>query len=209
MVTPSGLVVLTDRTLSVRPLPETVAAAVRGGAEWVLLRERDLPPSRRTALAAALRAVLPPGRLIVAGPDPLGGNAVHLAERDRSPAESGERPALVGRSCHAPAPGAEGGTSHSDVDYVTVSPVYPTTTKPGYGPALTPAGAAAIAGDRRWLALGGIDTADRARACADAGAAGIAVLGAVMRASDPERVAGALSAAFADARARTGVRSGR
>jgi thiamine monophosphate synthase len=47
-----------------------------------------------------------------------------------------------------------------------------------------------------WLALGGIDSARRVAACAEAGAAGIAVLGAVMRASDPERVARELSTAF-------------
>jgi hypothetical protein len=84
-------------------------------------------------------------------------------------------------------------------DYVTLSPVFPTATKPGYGPALGPAGAARAAGPVRWLALGGIDSPGRAAACAGAGAAGIAVLGAVMRASDPERVARELATAFAAA----------
>jgi thiamine-phosphate pyrophosphorylase len=39
-----------------------------------------------------------------------------------------------------------------------------------------------------WLALGGIDSPDRAAECVAAGAAGVAVMGAVMRAGDPERV---------------------
>ncbi|MDT5031533.1 MAG: thiamine-phosphate pyrophosphorylase, partial [Actinoplanes sp.] len=42
MVTPVGLVVLTDRRLASAPLPAVVRAAVDGGARWVILRERDL-----------------------------------------------------------------------------------------------------------------------------------------------------------------------
>ena len=85
-------------------------------------------------------------------------------------------------------------------DYVTLSPVYSTQTKPGYGPALAPARASALAGEVPWLALGGIDTPVRAAACAAAGARGVAVMGAVMRATDPERVSRELAAAFGEAR---------
>jgi len=191
MVTPGGLVVLTDRRSAAGPLVTVVEAAVRGGAEWVVLRERDLSYASRRALADELRAVLPTGRLIVAGPDPLGGDAVHLAEADPLPAGRALR--TVGRSCHGvPGLSVEG--------YVTLSPIYPTATKPGYGPALGPASAADLAGDVPWLALGGIDSAARAAACATAGSAGIAVLGAVMRSSDPRRMAHELSSAFAAAR---------
>nr|WP_083971714.1 thiamine phosphate synthase [Actinoplanes awajinensis] len=191
MVTPGGLVVLTDRRSAAGPLIEVVAAAVRGGAGWVVLRERDLPYDERAALITALRRVVPSGRLIVAGPDPFGGGAVHLAAADPVPAGV----PLVGRSCH-------GTESMSDVDYVMLSPVYPTATKPGYGPALGPDRAAALAGAVSWLALGGIDSAARAAECAAAGAAGIAVLGAIMRAANPERVARTLAGAFAAARPR-------
>ncbi len=183
MVTPGGLVVLTDRRAARRPLTEVVGAAVRGGAAWVILRERDLPYGERHALADRLRELLPPGRLIVAGPDPLGGDAVHLAAADPLPTAE---MALIGRSCH-------GVPRLSIEDYVTLSPIHPTVTKPGYGPPLGPEGAARLAGDVPWLALGGIDSAARAAACTAAGAAGIAVLGAVMRAADPERVAGELA----------------
>jgi thiamine-phosphate pyrophosphorylase len=187
--TPSGLVVLTDRRLAAGSLPSVVAAAVRGGAAWVILRERDLSYAARSALADELRSVLPPGRLIVAGPDPLGGDAVHLAEADPWPARG---VGLVGRSRHDL-------VSPSEEDYVTLSPIFLTETKPGYGPALGPDEAARLAGPVPWLALGGIDSAARVAACAKAGAAGIAVLGAVMRARDPEQVARELSTAFAAA----------
>ena len=185
--TPSGLVVLTDRRLAGDALPAVVEAAVRGGAAWVILRERDLPYASRRALADELRAVLPPGRLIVAGPDPLGGDAVHLAEADPWPVP---RVGLVGRSRHEM-------VAPSEEDYVTLSPVFLTASKPGYGPALGPVEAGRLAGRVPWLALGGIDSSVRVGACVRAGAAGIAVLGAVMRAGDPEVVARELSTAFA------------
>ena len=188
MVIPSGVVVLTDRRLAARPLTEVVAAAVRGGASWVILRDKDLGYAERRALADSLRAVVPAGRLVVAGPDPLGGDAVHLAATDPVPAGI----SLVGRSCH-------GVPQLSIEDYVTLSPIYLTPTKPGYGPALGPAAAAALAGGVPWLALGGVDAPQRAAACAAAGAAGIAVLGAVMRADDPETVTRALVSGFANA----------
>jgi thiamine-phosphate pyrophosphorylase len=179
VTTPTGVVVLTDRKLATRPLPEVIAAAVAGGSRWVILREADMGYAERRALADTLRALLPPGHLIVAGPDPLGGTAVHLPAT-ASPVTT----ALVGRSCHDSSELAR----LSIEDYVTLSPIHPTTTKPGYGPPLGAAGAAALRSPVPWLALGGIDSADRAAECAAAGAAGVAVLGAVMRADDPAAV---------------------
>lgn len=194
MVRPGGLVVLTDRRSAAGPLVPVVEAAVRGGAGWVILRERDLPYASRHALAEELRAVVPPGRLIVAGPDPLGGDAVHLAESDPLPSVA---VTLVGRSRHATTvesgDGLAGASSHT---YVTLSPIYLTESKPGYGPALGADGAAALAGELHWLALGGIDSEARAAECARAGAAGIAVMGTLMRALDPEWTASALAEAF-------------
>ncbi|GIF19427.1 thiamine monophosphate synthase [Actinoplanes tereljensis] len=191
MVTPSGLVLLTDRRLASGSLLDVVARAVRGGAAWVILRERDLPYAERRALAVSLRELLPPGRLIVAGPDPLGADAVHLAEADPLPVAG---VSLIGRSCHD-VPGL------SIEDYVTLSPIFATSTKPGYGPALGPDDAALLAGEVPWLALGGVDSPERAAACAEAGARGIAVMGAVMRAADPEGVTRTLATAFGAARA--------
>ncbi|WP_433300674.1 thiamine phosphate synthase [Actinoplanes sp. CA-030573] len=230
MVTPSGLVLLTDRRLASGSLIRVVERAVRGGVAWVILRERDLPYAERRTLALRLRDLLPPGRLIVAGPDPLGADAVHLAEADPLPAAD---VALIGRSCHAAprltiglwttarnssypgakvAPPSERGGVSADPrveDYVTLSPVFPTLSKPGYGPALPLPDAAALAGEVPWLALGGIDSPSRAAACAAAGAHGIAVMGALMRADDPERVARELAAAFGAARVARAARDRR
>jgi thiamine monophosphate synthase len=175
------MLVLTDRRQADRPLPEVIAAAVAGGARRVVLREKDLPPARRAELADRLREVLAPvgGTLIVAGPDPLGGRAVHLAVADPQPTGM----TLIGRSCH----GAAEVDRLATEDYATVSPVFATRSKPGYGPPLRPAGLAALVArtGKPLLALGGVSTPDQAAQCRDAGAAGVAVMGALMRSPDP------------------------
>jgi thiamine-phosphate diphosphorylase len=186
-VTLPRLLVLTDRTQCTAPLTATVAAAVDAGARAVVLREKDLTDDERAALAMELRALLAPvgGLLVVAGPRGFAdGDAVHLAARDPFPAS---RPVLVGRSCHD---AAEVATARAEgCDWVMVSPVFPTASKPGYGPALGPAGLAALLGGAPpAYALGGVGPAD-VPACLAAGATGVAVMGPVMR--DP-----ALAAAY-------------
>src|SRR5262249_9525805 len=83
-------------------------------------------------------------------------------------------------------------------DYVTLSPIFPSASKPGYGPALGLEGLAAVAGRSPLpvIALGGI-TGSSARACLSAGAAGIAVMGEVMRAAAPTAVTNELLQAIA------------
>jgi len=74
--------------------------------------------------------------------------------------------------------------------YVTISPVAPTPSKPGYGPPLGVDGvraAVAAAGGTPVYALGGV-TAANARSFCSAGAYGVAVMGAVLRAGDPDAV---------------------
>lgn len=175
------LLVLTDRRQARCPLPEAVAAAVSGGARAVVLREKDLSAAEREALAVRLWQVLEPvaGVLIAASHPVAVATGVHLAAAD-PPA----RAAVVGRSCHGPSDVAA--ATAEGVAYLTVSPVFPTVSKPGYGPPLGLAGLAACC--RRTTvpvyALGGV-TVGNAAACRDAGAAGVAVMGEVMRAEDP------------------------
>ncbi|MEV1146268.1 thiamine phosphate synthase [Micromonospora sp. NPDC049799] len=201
---PSGVVVLTDRRVARRPLVEVVAAAVAGGVRWVVLREKDLPRVERAALAADLRAILAEagGTLVVAGPDPLDSDAVHLPAAGPYPPP---RLGLVGRSCHDEAELARLTTE----DYATLSPVYPTPTKPGYGPPLRPTGLADLirVSPVPVLALGGVESPDQVRECVAAGAVGVAVLGAIMRAGDPAEAAATLRAA-ATVRAATATTEG-
>ncbi|WFE94801.1 thiamine phosphate synthase [Micromonospora sp. WMMD987] len=211
---PSGVLLLTDRRAARTDLVDVVAGAVRGGVRWVVLREKDLPRAERAALAVDLRAVLAGngGTLIVAGPDPLedgpdpledgpdppgpdpggAGGAVHLAAAGPYPPPAVR---LVGRSCHDPAELARLSTEH----YVTLSPVWTTRSKPGYGPPLHPDGLRRLVrlSPVPVLALGGIETPQQVTACVEAGAVGVAVLGAIMRAADPTETAATLTSAFA------------
>jgi thiamine-phosphate diphosphorylase len=220
-----ALLVLTDRHQARRPLPEVIAAAVGGGACAVVLREKDLPRAERAALAADIAPIVhAAGSLLVSAGEPLPGcDGVHLAAGQRLTPSAGT--AIVGQSCHtrseieqaggaassvgaAPSAGASGtapdhmsGSAAGGVDYATVSPVYATSSKPGYGPLLGLHGLAALTAvtELPVYALGGITTPDQASACLEAGATGVAVMGAVMRAADPASVVASLHTALTGA----------
>lgn len=120
---------------------------------------------------------------------------------------SGEQPRIASTDAVRVVPEADLYKCHSVVEvvaaraeqpeFVTLSPVAASLSKPGYGPALGVEGVRAvarIAGGLPVFALGGVD-AGNARSFLDAGAYGVAVMGAVARADDPERaVAGLLEA---------------
>lgn len=189
------LLVVTDRRQAARPLEEMAAAAFAGGCRWLSLREKDLPAAAHRALLSRLLAVAKPWQAVVmvhADPSSARGAGVagvHLP-RGGSPADARAAlgaPALVGVSAHDEAEieraAAEG------ADYVTLSPIFASASKPGYGPALGLQGLARLAEGAAVpvVALGGIGPAEAA-ACIVAGAAGVAVMGAVMRAEDPLRM---------------------
>jgi len=197
---PSPLLVITDR-LQARYSIEVIAEGVgQGGGRWLLLRDKDLEPQQRREVAARLAEIARRHgmHLSVSRDVDLAaeyGASVHLqsaaavgAARQRLGAG-----ALVGVSAHgfddvaaAAAMGA---------DYVTLSPIFLTSSKPGYGPALGVAaiGLAANLGISV-IALGGVTT-DLVGPCLDAGAAGVAVMGEIMRSDNPDRTIRGLLAA--------------
>src|SRR5262249_61276395 len=150
------------------------------GAGSTVLGEKDPPDEERAALAARLYAVLAPvgGRLSLAGRT-AGPDGQHLAAADPWPAAPR---GIVGRSCHNAAElavaAAEGAA------YATLSPVFASASKPGYGPPLGLTRLAELCAGARLpvYALGGVETAEHAARCRGAGAAGVAMMGAVMRA---------------------------
>ena len=192
MLPPPPLLVISDRHQARRPLEEVAAAAFAGGCRWFSLREKDLPAEDRRRLLAALVALGRRfGAVVTAHEDiaaiaAVGGDGIHLPSGG-SPAAARARlgGALIGASAHS----ADEASAllRAGADYVTLSPVFLTLSKPGYGPALGLDGLARIAaqvpGDI--VALGGI-TPENAAACLAAGARGIAVMGEVMRAADPQ-----------------------
>ncbi|CAL8981074.1 Thiamine-phosphate synthase [Rhodoplanes serenus] len=201
------LLLITDRRQAVRPLDAVVDAALAAGARWISIREKDLSKSEQ--LSAAKR-LLPVARrrgavlllhgdaeiAAVAGLDGvhLGAGGDPVAARRRL----GEG-ALIGQSIHAPIEAMR--LDPAVVDYAIAGPAFPTVSKPGYGPALGPAGIAAMVESAAVpvLAIGGV-TAARVPALMAVGAAGVAVMGEVMRAADPAAVVGGLLAALAVAR---------
>ena len=106
--------------------------------------------------------------------------------------------ALLGVSAH------DGGelarAAAAGADYATLSPLFPTASKPG-APALGLEVFARLAADAGLpvLALGGVGPAQVAAAL-DAGAAGVAVRGALNRASDPAAAVAAMRQALEAAR---------
>jgi thiamine-phosphate pyrophosphorylase len=181
-MTLARLLVLTDRhqVPAGRTLADVLAAVADGGATCVLLRESDLPDDERAALAAVAHGR---GLSVIAAHRPVpGGAGVHVRATDPTPA--GGR---WGRSCHDRVEVDQ--AAREGAAWVTLSPFAPTASKPGHGP---PLAASAYAGlPVPTYALGGIGPANAAAARA-AGAHGVAVMGAVMRAPDPAVVVAAL-----------------
>jgi thiamine-phosphate pyrophosphorylase len=191
---PSPLLAVTDRHGHARPLVETVQAILHGGARWIWFRDRDLEPDARRRLGEAVAGRVRSGDgFLTVGGDialarALGADGVHLGGGAGPDEIAAARVALgegtlIGVSAHAPHDAAR--AAAAGADYVTLSPIYATASKPGYGPALGPA---AIAASRSAglpvVALGGIGSGAVA-ACREAGAAGIAIMGGLMRAGDP------------------------
>ena len=186
------LLVISDRGQARCPLQVVAEAAFAGGCRWFSLREKDLPAAERRALLAALVML---GRRYGAsitvhddidGAASAGAAGVHLP-RGSSPESARARlpGGLIGASAHSAEEAAALLTAGAD--YVTVSPIFVTASKPGYGPALGLDGLARVVerASGPVIALGGI-TAQNAARCRAAGAQGIAVMGEVMRSADPQ-----------------------
>jgi thiamine-phosphate pyrophosphorylase len=186
------LLVISDRRQARQPLQQVAEAAFAGGCRWFSLREKDLPPDERRALLGALVTLGRRfGAVVTAHEDieavaAVGADGVHMPTGG-SPAGARARlpGALIGASAHSADEAAA--LLRAGADYVTASPVFVTASKPGYGPALGLDGLARIVAAARGpvVALGGI-TPENAAACLAAGACGIAVMGEVMRAADPQ-----------------------
>jgi thiamine-phosphate pyrophosphorylase len=202
------LLLVTDRRQARRPLQDIVAGALGAGCRWVSVREKDLPPDEQILLVRSLlsRAHAKGAKLMLHGEALLakdaGADGVHLP----SGSDLATARALIGRdkilgvSIHTVTEAEAIDPAH--VDYVLAGPAFETASKPGYGPEIGRKGLAEIARVARVpvLAIGGINAARLGELIA-AGAAGVAVMGGVMRAADPAREVAALIATLEGARA--------
>lgn len=176
-------------------LVHAVSEAVVGGVNVVQLREKDLDDAALCSLAARIRDVvagraklLINGRIDVA--ETTQADGVHLSEIAPTLA-SRPNAALVGRSVHsleaAQRAEAEG------VDYVVFGPIFDTASHSGSAPT----GVEALAEVGRAvrlpvIAIGGI-TVERVGDVMNAGAAGIAVISAILGSPSARQAAERLS----------------
>lgn len=188
------LYVVTDRhQTAARPLPEVVAAAARGGAGMVQLREKDLSARDLYRLGMCLQDVLTPygipllinDRLDVA--QALSTAGVHLAGHSLPTALARRILGplkLLGVSTHsveeARVAMAEG------ADFIVFGPVFDTPSKVAYG---APQGLQRLQEVIRHvtipvLAIGGIDHHNLPQVL-QTGAHGVAMIRAVLAAPDP------------------------
>lgn len=192
------LLLITDRRHAALPLSEVLAQALAAGCRWIMLREKDLDRAALTALAAEIVEMARPvgARVLVNGDIEAAARAgAHGAHLQSAEAAAAGRAALgpdalIGVSAHAAAelaPAAESGA-----DYATLSPIFATASKPGYGPELGLEGlrAACATAPLPVVALAGL-TPGNAAGCLAAGAAGIAAMGGIMGAPIPAHVVGA------------------
>ncbi len=195
------VMLVTDRRRGRLPLAEVVTGAVAGGVDAVQVREPDLGAAELAEVVERVKeAVGGRAAVVVNGNTGVAaglGVGVHLPERGMATAEArrlvGER--LLGRSVHSVA----AATVAAGADYLLAGHVFETASKPGR-PALGLDGLGRIV-EAAWepvLAIGGI-TVERVAAVAAAGATGVAVVGAIAEAADPERAAAALRRAVDEA----------
>jgi len=199
---------VTDRKALRAPDPaegvgERIAAAIDAGADWVQVREKDLPARELLAVVraavtiaedgsrAAVARVIVNDRLDVALA--AGAAGVHLGAASMPARDvvrwcrSGNAPArfLVGVSCHSLEQARE--AESAGASYIFFGPVFDTPSKRAFG---QPQGVPTLATVCRAIrlpviAIGGVNEENGAE-CMHAGAAGIAAIRLFQECRDPE-----------------------
>jgi thiamine-phosphate pyrophosphorylase len=203
------LYVITDASLARgRDQVEVVAAALRGGATMVQLRDKELPARDQFALGLRLReltrqrgaALIVNDRVDLALA--LDADGVHLGQDDLPPGIARQLlgpDRIVGVSAGSPSELEL--VRREGADYLGTGPFALTGSKGDAGAAIGAAGLAAVRAltDLPIVAIGGL-TAATAGEAVRAGASGVAVISAVVSAVDPELAARELRQAVDAAR---------
>ena len=186
------LLIITDPPAPPRTIENVVAEALEAGCRWLMYRDKNKSAQEFAAAAEVLyklcnryEAIFCTNGNIEIADSYLGcsvhvqsGSEVYKARRRIKP------PALIGVSCHSIAEGLK--AEKAGADYITLSPIFETGSKPGYGPLL---GSVALKDAAQQIgipiiALAGI-TSSNAAECMRNGASGVAVMGGVMKAAEP------------------------
>ena len=204
-----SLIVITDPSCGEgRSIIHVVRAALRGGAPSIQLRGKDQPAREQVDLARALLAETRAAGALLWVNDRLdvalaaGADGVHLGQDDL-PVDAARRIVppgfLIGISAETPA--LARAAERDGADYVGTGPVYPTGSKADAGDAIGLTRITDVARAVRIpvVGIGGIAEANAADVVR-ARAAGVAVISAVMQATDPEAATRALLAAVGSSR---------
>lgn len=199
-----GLYVLITANLCRGDWLETAAAALRGGARILQLREKSLPDRELLQRARALREITRHhDALLIVNDRPdiarlSGADGVHLGQDDLRIAEArslmGPR-AVVGVSTHTI---EQFETARTDApDYIAVGPMFQSSTKPqDHVAGITTLARVAETGFAQLVAIGGIN-ASNAASVLQAGAHWLCVCSTILSDSDPEAAARKLSTLIA------------
>src|SRR5919202_3782730 len=181
-------------------LPEIVSAALRGGFTAVQLRAKTATTLELLELARTLNAICGEAHVpfivndrvdVALAAEAAGAHVGHIGEEDLSPHDARRLlgpEAIVGVSVATPQE-AHMATSQG-ASYVSAGPMFATATKANAGPAAGETLLRSVRASTRLpvVLIGGV-TAERAAALFAAGADGVCVGAAILKAADPEAAA--------------------
>jgi thiamine-phosphate pyrophosphorylase len=195
------LYLCTDRLLSLgRPLLEAVEAAIRGGVTMIQLREKEAPTGEFFALAKELLAFTRPRHIPLIINDRLdialaaGADGLHIGQSDL-PLKEARRIAgpglIIGVSASSPEKALA--AERDGADYIGAGAVFPTGSKADVAAIIGVEGLRAVCSAVKIpvVGIGGIGPGN-VRGIMEAGAAGAAVISAILSQPDIEAAAAAL-----------------
>jgi len=209
---------VTDRqTARGRALEEIVEEAVRGGVTIVQLREKNLETEEFVKLGKRFKSLLKPFNIPLIINDDVevalacDADGVHIGQSDMSPVEARrilgpER--IIGLSVENFDQVQQAQTF--DIDYIAASPVYGTKTKKNTKTEFLPEGVRKMVRMSTHPVVGiGRMNEDTVRDVILAGAAGVAVVSAIIGAGDPRKAAQRISESVEAARMEMELETGK
>lgn len=191
------LYLVTDRELSKLPFYEMIREAIKGGVTVIQLREKNLSTREFIEEAIEVKKIIEGSGIPLIINDrvdvaiAIGADGVHLGNDDM-PVDIARRilgkSFIIGASASSVEEAIE--KEKKGADYIAVSPVFPTPTKPDAGP---PLGLEGIKEMKKFvkvplIGIGGINKTN-VMDVIKSGADGIAVVSAIVSSEDPEKSA--------------------
>lgn len=188
------LLVITDRATAKGDIKDVVEKSLAGGCRWVMYRDKDAPLQDIIGNYSFLKNLCTlQNAFLTLNSDltlsrKMRPEGVHLQSKTslvKIRKKLGEK-CLIGVSCHSIREAKM--ASQQGADYVTLSPIFPTTSKPLYGPTLGISGLkeACSVLDLPIIALAGVNL-ENAKKCFTYGASGVALMSGVMGSENPRK----------------------